>query len=144
MADPEAWTRVVDAYREVGVPPTTLVLNAARAHIGTVLSLEMEDWRQQFNDNFFGAVLGTKTCLPDMIAGGGGSVVVVSSVNGWMAEQGLIAYSSTKATLIEFAKSLAVDTHDRASVPTSWRPARPTHRPSAVPWAPQTTRCMDR
>ena len=75
----------------------------------------METWRQQFEDNFFGAVLGTKACLPDMIAAGGGSVVVVSSVNGWMAEQGLIAYSCTKATLIEFARSLAVD-HARQGI----------------------------
>ena len=115
VADPAAWDHVRSHYRELGTPPTSLVLNAARARIGTVLSVSMDEWRQQFEDNFFGAVLGTKTVLPDMIAGGGGSVVVVSSVNGWMAEQGLIAYSCTKATLIEFARSLAVD-HARQGI----------------------------
>ena len=45
----------------------------------------------------------------ELIAGGGGSVVVVSSVDGWLAEQGLIAYACTKATLIAFARNLAVD-----------------------------------
>ena len=83
--------------------------------IGTVLTLDMDDWHSQFEGNVFGAVLGAKTCLPDMIAAGGGTIVVVSSVNGWMAEQGLIAYSSTKATLIEIARSLAVD-HARQGV----------------------------
>ena len=115
VADPDAWAQVTGIYNALGLPPTMLVLNAARARIGTVLSLELADWHQQFEDNFFGAVMGTKTCLPDMIAGGGGAIVVVSSVNGWMAEQGLIAYSSTKATLIEFAKSLAVD-HARQGI----------------------------
>ena len=115
VADPAAWERVTSIYRERGLPPTMLVLNAARARIGTVLTLELADWRQQFENNVFGAVLATKTCLPDMIAAGGGTIVVVSSVNGWLAEQGLIAYSSTKATLIEFAKSLAVD-HARQGI----------------------------
>ena len=115
VADPDAWALVTETYRRIGIPPTMLVLNAARARIGTVLTLELDDWRQQFEDNVFGAVLATKTCLPDIIDAGGGSVVVVSSVNGWLAEQGLIAYSSTKATLIEFAKSLAVD-HARQGV----------------------------
>jgi NAD(P)-dependent dehydrogenase (short-subunit alcohol dehydrogenase family) len=115
VADRGAWAQVADIYRGLGQPITTLVLNAARARIGTVLTLELDDWRQQFEDNFFGAVLGTRTCLPDMIAAGGGTVVVVSSVNGWMAEQGLIAYSCTKATLIELARSLAVD-HARQGI----------------------------
>jgi NAD(P)-dependent dehydrogenase (short-subunit alcohol dehydrogenase family) len=115
VADPAAWEQVRAIYRGLDIPPTTLVLNAARARIGTVLTVSMETWRQQFEDNVFGAVLGTQLVLPDIIAAGGGSVVVVSSVNGWLAEQGLIAYSCTKATLIEFAKSLAVD-HARQGI----------------------------
>lgn len=115
VADPAAWAQVVTTYRSLGRAPGALVLNAARARIGTVLTLELDDWRGQFEDNVFGAVLGARTCLPDMIAAGGGAVVVVSSVNGWMAEQGLIAYSSTKATLIEIARSIAVD-HAREGI----------------------------
>lgn len=115
VADPAAWAEVVDTYRSLDRAPSALVLNAARARIGTVLTLDLEDWRQQFENNVFGAVLGARTCLPHMIEGGGGTVVVVSSVNGWMAEQGLIAYSSTKATLIEIARSLAVD-HAREGI----------------------------
>lgn len=115
VADPAAWGEVVTTYRSLGLSPGALVLNAARARIGTVLTLELDDWRQQFEGNVFGAVLGAKTCLPDMIDAGGGSIVIISSVNGWMAEQGLIAYSSTKATLIEIAKTLAVD-HAREGI----------------------------
>jgi NAD(P)-dependent dehydrogenase (short-subunit alcohol dehydrogenase family) len=74
-----------------------------------VLDLSIETWKALFDGNFFGAVLGAKTCLPAMIANGGGTVVVVSSIAGWMAEQQLIAYACTKATLIELAKSIAID-----------------------------------
>ncbi|MEX1297015.1 MAG: SDR family oxidoreductase [Candidatus Limnocylindrales bacterium] len=115
VSDPAAWAEVTAIYQAMGMAPEALVLNAARARVGTVLTLNLDDWRAQFEDNVFGAVLGASTCLPDMIAGGGGAVVVVSSVNGWMAEQGLIAYSSTKATLIEIARSLAVD-HAREGI----------------------------
>ncbi len=78
VGDPAAWERVVAIYRDLSMPPTSLVLNAARARIGTVLTVSMETWRQQFEDNFFGAVLGARACLPDMIAAGGGSVVSTS------------------------------------------------------------------
>lgn len=109
VADASTWAAVRSMYTEMGVAPEALVLNAARAVHGTVLDLSIEEWRRVFEINVFGCVLGAKACLPAMIERGGGSVVVVSSVNGWMAEQDLIAYSCTKATLIEFAKSLAVD-----------------------------------
>jgi NAD(P)-dependent dehydrogenase (short-subunit alcohol dehydrogenase family) len=115
VSEEETWVRVADAIRDIGIPPSALVLNAARAQIGTVLTLSLAQWRRQFEINVFGAVLGAKTCLPLMIENGGGTVVVISSVNGWLAEQGLIAYSSTKATLIEFAKSLAID-HAREGI----------------------------
>lgn len=115
VADPAAWQSVTTIYQRLDMAPTTLILNAARPLVGTVTSLELDDWRSLFDGNFFGAVLGAKTCLPDMIDNGGGSVVVVSSVDGWLAEQGLIAYACTKATLIAFARNLAVD-HARQGI----------------------------
>jgi NAD(P)-dependent dehydrogenase (short-subunit alcohol dehydrogenase family) len=115
VADEETWASVSDSIRALGVAPSALVLNAAQAQIGTVLSLDLDQWKRQFDINVFGAVLGAKTCLPSMIENGGGSVVVIASVNSWLAEQGLIAYSCTKATLVEFARSLAVD-HARQGI----------------------------
>src|SRR3954453_19251829 len=90
VAEPETWARVSELIREIGRAPSALVLNAARAQIGTVLTVSLEQWKSQFGINVFGAVLGAQTCLPPMIERGSGSIVVISSVNGWMAEQGLI------------------------------------------------------
>jgi NAD(P)-dependent dehydrogenase (short-subunit alcohol dehydrogenase family) len=109
VAHEATWTRVAEVIARLGAAPDVLVLNAARALHGTVLDLTLDDWRMSFETNVFGAVLGARACLPGMIERGNGAIVIVSSVNGWMAEQGLIAYSCTKATLIEMAKSLAVD-----------------------------------
>lgn len=109
VADPATWDRVIELCRAIGRGPTTLVLSAARAVHGTVLDLTLDQWRESFEGNVFGCVLGARACLPLMIGQGGGNVVILSSVNGWLAEQGLIAYSCTKAALIELGKSLAVD-----------------------------------
>ncbi len=115
VAEEETWARVAEAMGALGVAPSALVLNAARAQIGTVLTVSLDEWKRLFDINVFGAVLGARTCLPSMIENGGGSVIVIASVNSWLAEQNLIAYSCTKATLVEFAKSLAVD-HARQGI----------------------------
>jgi NAD(P)-dependent dehydrogenase (short-subunit alcohol dehydrogenase family) len=113
MSQEDTWARVARAFRPSA--PKVLVLNAARPMLGTVVDLELSEWRRTFDINFFGAVLGARTCLPDMIAAGGGSVVIVSSVDGWLAEQGLIAYTCTKAALLQLARNLAVD-HAREGI----------------------------
>ncbi|MCY7418887.1 MAG: SDR family oxidoreductase, partial [Chloroflexi bacterium] len=58
VSDTATWIAVRDRYQALGTPPATLVLNAARAMIGTVTSLELEQWHRLFDGNFFGAVLG--------------------------------------------------------------------------------------
>ena len=62
-----------------------------------------------------------------------------------MAEQGLIAYSSTKATLIEFAKSLAVD-HARQGIRANVVAPSTTDTPAfrRAMGTARRPRCMDR
>ena len=132
VADPATWERVSDMLDQLGGALEALVLDAAQVFAGTVLDVPLEDWRRVFETNVFGAVLGAQACLPRMIERGKGQIVIVSSVNGWMAEQGLIAYSCTKATLIEMTKSLAVDhAHQgiRANVVAPGTTDTPTFRP---------------
>jgi len=51
VADPETWARVSELIREIGRAPSALVLNAARAQIGTVLTVSLEQWKSQFATN---------------------------------------------------------------------------------------------
>ncbi len=57
-------------------------------------------------------VQGTYLCcmeaLPLMIESGGGSIIVISSVNALLGMQGIHAYSASKAALIGLTRSLAV------------------------------------
>lgn len=103
------------AAQRFGVTPGILVLNAARLAVGSVLETPLSTFRDVFDVNVYGAVLGLQACLPDMISRRAGAVVVVVSVNGLQAEQGLAAYNSSKGALLQLVRSAAVD-HARSQV----------------------------
>ena len=50
-----------------------------------------------------------------MIAAGKGAMVLIGSIDGFMAEQGLAAYCATKGAILQFSKVLAVD-HARQGI----------------------------
>lgn len=62
-----------------------------------------------------GAVYGVRALLPGMIAAGGGSIVLMGSISGFMAEQGLAAYCASKGAILQLSKVLAVD-HARQGI----------------------------
>ncbi len=110
------WTRALgEAERQFGGAPGVLVLNAARLAVGTVLDTPVSVFRQVFEVNVYGAVLGLQACLPAMIARGSGAVAVVVSVNGLLAEQDLAAYNASKGALMQLVRSAAVD-HARSGI----------------------------
>jgi NAD(P)-dependent dehydrogenase (short-subunit alcohol dehydrogenase family) len=116
VADAETWAAAHRlAHDRFGVTPGVLVLNAARLAVGTVLETPLSTFREVFDVNVYGAVLGLQACLPDMISRRGGAVAVVVSVNGLQAEQGLAAYNSSKGALLQLVRSAAVD-HARSQV----------------------------
>lgn len=58
--------------------------------------------------NVQGTYLCCRHAIPAMRTAGGGSIVIISSVNALMGMQGIHAYSASKAALIGMARSLAV------------------------------------
>lgn len=72
--------------------------------------LEGDDaWRDAHLDiNIKGVWNVVKACLPSMLAAGGGSIVITSSVTGDMvADPGEVAYATSKAALVGFTKAIA-------------------------------------
>lgn len=76
-----------------------------------------EDFRNRdrhFDININGVWNTVKAVLPGMADKGGGSIVIMSSVTGYMvADPGEIAYATSKAALIGFTKSLAREVADK-------------------------------
>jgi NAD(P)-dependent dehydrogenase (short-subunit alcohol dehydrogenase family) len=85
-----------------------IVNNAAIRPTGTVLTTSEETWDAVFSVNVKGTFLVTRAFLPAMVKAGGGSIVNISSCSS-MGSTDLVAYSSTKAALLAFARCTAED-----------------------------------
>jgi NAD(P)-dependent dehydrogenase (short-subunit alcohol dehydrogenase family) len=87
-----------------------LVHNAAApSKDGTVVDLDLAQWRLELDVSLTGAFLASKAALPLMIAGGGGSVVFIASQFAHVAVGKAVAYCAAKAGLVHLAKAMAVD-----------------------------------
>jgi NAD(P)-dependent dehydrogenase (short-subunit alcohol dehydrogenase family) len=79
---------------------------------GTPETVTLADWNKVLEANLTTAMLCTKHCLPRMKEGGGGSVIMVSSIAGalgLMGSVGAVAYATAKAGLHGFTLSVAAD-----------------------------------
>ena len=116
VTDAGTWVRVVSmAKNDLGGVPTLFVSNAAIVMVGSILELTDEDWQQVLGVNLMGAVFGMRALLPGMIEAGGGSIVLIGSIDAYMAEQGLAAYCASKGAILQLSKVLAVD-HARQGI----------------------------
>ena len=59
--------------------------------------------------NLTGSFLLCRAALPLMIAGGGGSIILIASQLGRVGSAGRAAYCATKGALIQLAKVMAID-----------------------------------
>jgi NAD(P)-dependent dehydrogenase (short-subunit alcohol dehydrogenase family) len=89
--------------------PTALVTAAAYLEVGNVLELTDDHWARTFSVNVQGLVKPVRRLLPGMIARKKGALVSIGSVDGFMAEQGLISYCASKGAIVQFTRTLAMD-----------------------------------
>jgi NAD(P)-dependent dehydrogenase (short-subunit alcohol dehydrogenase family) len=75
----------------------------------TVLEMDEAAWDRVIRINLTGAFLMAKAAIPAMVAGGGGSIVIIASQLGRVASPGRAAYCATKGALVQLAKVLATD-----------------------------------
>lgn len=76
---------------------------------GRVDDFEDDLWHRDLNVNLTGTYHVTKAIFPDMRERGWGRIVTMSSVAGTHGGFGQLSYSTTKAGLVGFGKSLALE-----------------------------------
>ncbi len=91
-----------------------LVNNAGITVDKTVRKMTPDDWHNVLNVNLFGAFCMTKSVLEHMIERGSGRIVNISSVIGETGNVGQANYAASKAGLVGFTKSLALEMSRRA------------------------------
>ncbi len=89
----------------------SLVVNAgANGQFAPIDDLTLEEWNETLNTNLTSTFLTTRAAVPIMRKTGG-SIVIISSVNGNrnFAYAGATAYSTSKAAQVAFAKMIALE-----------------------------------
>ncbi|MFC4767345.1 oxidoreductase [Effusibacillus consociatus] len=86
-----------------------LINNAGYAQGGFIEEVSMEDWRCQFETNFFGVVAVTKAVLPSMRERGSGTIVNISSISGQIGMPVIGPYAASKFALEGFSESLRLE-----------------------------------
>jgi NAD(P)-dependent dehydrogenase (short-subunit alcohol dehydrogenase family) len=86
---------VASIYQKAGAIDV-LINNAGFVYVGAVEDLSLEDWRRQFETNFFGVIRVTQAVLPRMRERRKGRIVMMSSVSGFVTPPTQGAYSASK------------------------------------------------
>ncbi|MHB8502804.1 MAG: SDR family oxidoreductase [Candidatus Acidiferrales bacterium] len=88
-----------------------LINNAGVNFTAAVEDLRLEDWRRQFETNFFGVLRVTQAVVPHMRERRRGRIVMMSSVSGFVTAPTQGAYSSSKFALEAMSNALRLELH---------------------------------
>lgn len=86
-----------------------VVHSAGIQRYGSVLSTSLEAWRETFAVHVDGCFHIVRHALPHLLASGGGSIVIVGSVQSVTAVAGSAAYVTAKHALAGLTRSIALD-----------------------------------
>jgi NAD(P)-dependent dehydrogenase (short-subunit alcohol dehydrogenase family) len=88
-----------------------IVNNAGYANLSPIEATSDEDFRTQFETNFWGVYHVSKAAIPVLRAQGGGTIVQFSSVGGRVGgSPGIASYQAAKFAVDGFSRVLAVET----------------------------------
>jgi NAD(P)-dependent dehydrogenase (short-subunit alcohol dehydrogenase family) len=104
----ENWARVVDAVMATHGRLDILFNNAGISYPRLVEDITTEIWDRELAVHAKGVFLGTRTAIPAMRKGGGGSIINTSSVMGLVGSPTSPAYSAAKGAITIFTKSAAL------------------------------------
>ncbi|MCX5495305.1 SDR family oxidoreductase [Kaistia dalseonensis] len=108
LTDRDATTAAMATIIARSGAPAAIIGNAGFTRAETMAHVTPEVWDSEIAINLTGTYNLVAPALGPMIAAGGGSIVLVSSVNG-LQHFGNPAYSAAKAALNAYARALAVE-----------------------------------
>jgi len=113
VAEPDQVDAAITSTMEAFGRIDALVNNAGIAVFKPILETSFAEWSRVLAVNLTGAFLCTNACAPFMLAGGGGSVVNITSISGTRASTLRVAYGTSKAALMHLTKQQAAELGNR-------------------------------
>lgn len=86
-----------------------LINNAGSSYVANVVMSKDDKWREVIDVNLFGVYYCTKAALRHMVLAKAGRIVNISSVAGLVGAAYNSAYAASKAAVIGFTKSIALE-----------------------------------
>jgi len=105
VSDPEQVQRMVEQATGVLGPIDLLVNSAGIAEVGTHEEIAFETWRRVMQVNVDGTYLPVMAVKDGMIERGFGRIVCIASIAGLRPRPTMLAYGTSKAAVIAFARN---------------------------------------
>lgn len=86
-----------------------LINNAGIVKYGTVTETSFEDWHQVMNVNLTSMFLCSKYALPSMQKNNRGVIINVASVQAFVSQDKVAAYTTAKTAILGLTRSIAID-----------------------------------
>jgi NAD(P)-dependent dehydrogenase (short-subunit alcohol dehydrogenase family) len=109
VTDRSSIDAAVAALTEAHGAPTILVNNAGLDGFSPFLDITLEQWNRIFEVNLTGTFHCCQAVVPAMLEAGWGRIVNISSSSAQGGQQLMTHYASSKAGMIGFTKSLALE-----------------------------------
>ena len=109
VSDEDSVRQAVDATLQRYGALHVLVSNAGIQRYGDVVHTSSEVWDETFGVHVKGCVHVARLGIPAMLASGGGSIVIVGSVQSFTAVVNSTAYVAAKHALLGLTRSIALD-----------------------------------
>jgi 3alpha(or 20beta)-hydroxysteroid dehydrogenase len=109
VSDEVQWHTVIDRVRDSHGRLDVLVNNAGIGIPGTIIDTTLADYRKVIDINQVGTFLGMHVCAPLMRDSGGGSIINVSSMMGFVGGAARVAYTASKFAVRGMTKVAAIE-----------------------------------
>jgi 3alpha(or 20beta)-hydroxysteroid dehydrogenase len=109
VSSEEDWATTIHLASDAFGPVNVLAHCAGIARFGLIQDLTLRDYQEVIQVNLVGAFLGIKACIAPMTEAGGGSMVIISSIDGLAAHPAFSAYCSAKSGLSGLVRAAALE-----------------------------------
>lgn len=109
VTDKQQWIDAVAATNTTFGPVNVLINNAGIANGNLLTDFELSEWQRILDINLTGTFLGCQAAAQTMIDNKAGSIINISSVEGYRGSPGLHGYTATKFAVRGLTKSVALE-----------------------------------